>query len=89
MLSQMRDAVLKLKPTKCHLLKTEVNFLFFTISVEGILPRLHNVANVLRFPAPTNQKKVRHILGKGSYYRHSIKPYSDRMRPLIDLTNKG
>ena len=25
----------------------------------------------------------------GSYYGHFIKSYSDRMRPLIDLTKKG
>ena len=43
-LSRMRDAGLKLKPEKCHLLKTEVNFLSFTISERGILPSPHNVA---------------------------------------------
>ena len=57
-LSPMRDAGLKLKPEKCHLLKTEVNFLSYTISEKGILPSPHNVANILRFPAPTNQKEV-------------------------------
>ena len=74
-LSRMRDAGLKLKPEKCHLLKTEVNFLSFTISERGILPSPHNVAKILRFPVPTNQKEVRQILGMGSYYRRFIKSY--------------
>ena len=57
MLSRMRDAGLKLKPEKCHLLKTEVNFLSFTISEKGILPSPHNVAKILRFPAQQIRKK--------------------------------
>ena len=55
-LSRMWDAGLKLKPEKCHLLKTEVNFLSFFISEKGILPSPHSLAKRLRFPAPKYQK---------------------------------
>lgn len=41
-LSRIRDAGLKLKPEKCQLLQSSVNFLGHTISAEGILPNTEN-----------------------------------------------
>ncbi|MCG8045846.1 MAG: RNase H-like domain-containing protein [Candidatus Thiodiazotropha endolucinida] len=88
-LARLKETGLKLGPDKCHLLKTEVTFLGHVVSERGVLPNPNNVAKILRFPIPTTPTQVKQILGLGSYYRRFIKSYSDRMRPLIDLTKKG
>ena len=36
LLSRLREANLKLKPSKCHLLQKQVCFLGFTVSQEGV-----------------------------------------------------
>ena len=88
-LSRIRDAGLKLKPEKCQLLQSSVNFLGHTISAEGILPNPENLAKVKQWPVPTTPTQVRQILGLGSYYRRFIMGYSDLVRPLTLLTHKN
>ncbi|MEW8561290.1 MAG: reverse transcriptase domain-containing protein, partial [Candidatus Thiodiazotropha sp.] len=88
-LSRIRDAGLKLKPEKCQLLQSSVNFLGHTISAEGILPNPENLAKVKQWPVPTTPTQVRQILGLGSYYRRFLKGYSDLVRPLTLLTHKN
>lgn len=81
-LSHILEAGMKLKPEKCHLLQTNVNFLGHTISAEGVLPNPDNLATVKAWPIPKNVTQVRQILGLGSYYRHFFYGYSDLVRPL-------
>ena len=88
-LSRIRDAGLKLKPKKCQLLKSSVNFLGHTISAEGILPNPENLAKIKQWPVPTTSTQVRQILGLGSYYRRFILGYCDLVRPLTLLTHKN
>ena len=87
-LSPIRDAGLKLKPEKCQLLQSSVNFLGHTISAAGVLPNPENLAKVKQWPTPTTPTQVRQILGLGSYYRRFSKGYSDLVRPLTLLTHK-
>ena len=44
--SRIKGAELKLKPEKCQLLQTQVNFLGHTISAEGVLPNPDNLAKI-------------------------------------------
>ena len=62
-LSRIKEAGLKLKPDKCHLLQTSVNFPGHTISAEGVLPNPDNLAKVKAWPIPKNVIQVRQILG--------------------------
>ena len=89
MLSRLKMAGLKLGTDKCHLLRASATFLGHVISSRGCLPNPNNVSKLLRFPTPKTPKQVKQVLGMGSYYRRFIRAYSDRMRPLIDLTKKG
>ena len=85
----IRLANLKLKPKKCHLIQTEVKFLGFILSSEGVLPDPDNVARLQEWSTPTCVKHVRAFLGLGNFYRRFIKNYSKLVKPLTDLTKKG
>ncbi|XP_064620321.1 uncharacterized protein LOC135483366 [Lineus longissimus] len=84
--TRIRDAGFKLKPSKCHLLQLEVNFLGHTVSKDGVKP---NAQKLKDWPVPRNVTDVRGIIGLGSYYRRFIKDFSSLMHPLIQLTKKG
>ena len=88
-LTRIKDAGLKLKPEKCQLLQTSVDFLGHTISSNGVLPIPANLAKIQAWPVPTTPTHVRQILGLGSYYRRFVKGYSDLVLPLTQLTHKG
>ena len=88
-LSRIRQAGLKLKPEKCHLLQREVTFLGHVISEHGVLPDPMNVLKILDWPTPSNVKQVRQFLGMTSYYRRHIKDFAKIAKPLVDLTKKG
>ena len=45
-LDRVRQANLKLKPTKCHLFRDEVAYLGHILSGEGIRPNPENVENI-------------------------------------------
>ena len=88
-LTRIKDAGLKLKPEKCQLLQTSVDFLGHTISSDGVLPIPANLGKIQAWPVPTTPTHVRQILGLGSYYRRFVKGYSDLVLPLTQLTHKG
>jgi hypothetical protein len=88
-LERVQQAGLKLKPEKCQLLQTEVNFLGHVISEDGIKPNPANIAKIVQWPVPTTVTQVRQILGMGSYYRRFVKDFAKLTRPLVELTRKG
>ena len=88
-LFRLKQSGLKLGTDKCHLLRTQVTFLGHVVSSRGCLPNPNNVSKLLRIPTPKNPTQVKQVLGMGSYYRRFIRSFSDRMRPLIELTKKG
>lgn len=87
-LSRIRSAGLKLKPSKCHLLKDEVVFLGHVVSEKGVLPNPDNIAKIVSWPTPRSVCDTRTVFGMGSYYRRFIPEYSRVMHPLTHLTKK-
>ncbi|XP_052778481.1 uncharacterized protein LOC128215916 [Mya arenaria] len=87
-LSRIREAGLKLKPEKCNLLQTEVRFLGHIVSAKGVKPDPSNIAKIIGWPRPENQKQVKQFVATGSYYRRFVKDFAKLARPLIDLTKK-
>jgi len=87
-LQRLRQAELRLKPTKCHLAKRSVTYLGYVVSCEGITTDPEKVNSVRNFPTPASIKQLRSFLGLASYYRRFINGFSKVAAPLFTLTRK-
>ena len=88
-LERLRDAGLKLKPSKCHIGKREVQFLGHLISALGIATDPDKVRAVAECPVPRNVTDVRSFLGLVGYYRQFIPDFARVSRPLAQLGEKN
>eukprot|EP00794_Sanderia_malayensis_P004444 gene4444-biopygen3615 len=85
---RLREANLKLKPSKCHFVRSSVNFLGFVVSSEGLLPDPDKLEAVKSFPTPTSVKSIRSFLGLCNYYRRFVQNFAKIVSPLNRLTHK-
>ena len=74
-LSRIRNANLKLSPEKCHLFRSEVNYLGHILSKDGISPNKDNVAKILQWQRPQTPKEVQSFLGMANYYQRFLQNY--------------
>ncbi|KAL7635049.1 UNVERIFIED_CONTAM: hypothetical protein RMT77_014034 [Armadillidium vulgare] len=79
------NAGFKLKPSKTHLLRTEVKFLGHQISYQGMIPLEKNIKGVKDFPIPKTVRQVRQFMGLVNFYRRHIPHCSEIAKPLFDL----
>ena len=86
---RLRDAGLKLKPSKCQFGCKSVPYLGFIATPEGISPDPGKVESVRTYPVPTNLKQVRSFLGLANYYRRFIPKFAHICHPLTQLTRKN
>ena len=87
--SRLRDANLKLKPSKCHLFQTSVLYLGHVVSSEGVSTDPDKVKAIDDWPRPQCKKEVRSFLGLTSYYRRFVKGFAGIAAPLHALTGKS
>lgn len=85
---RFRKANLKLKPAKCRLACSQVQYLGHEISAEGIRPLSSKITAIAEFPTPTSAKEVASFLGVSGFYRKFIPFYSDRSLNLRGLLHK-
>ena len=83
---RLKDANLKLKPSKCSFLHQEVKYLGHLVSRDGIRPDPDKISALMKWPAPTSVKEVRQFLGFAGFYRKFVKDFAKVARPLHDLT---
>ena len=57
-LSRLQEAGLKLKLSKCHFVRKEVQYLGHIVSTTGVKPNPSKTAAVSSYPAPTNVKEL-------------------------------
>ena len=86
-LQRLQIAKLKVKPSKCHFLQTEVTFLGFVINRNGVSTCPSKIAEVVNWPVPANAHDIKSFLGLCSYYRRFIKHFSDIGAPINRLTS--
>ena len=82
-LERITQVNLKLKPSKCHFIRKEVEYLGHVITPEGLRTNQKLVQAVQEFPTPKDLSRVRQYLGMCSYYIATI------AKPLHILTRKG
>ena len=91
---RLRQAHLKLKPSKCYFAKTSVQFLGFIVSAHGISPDRDKISAVKTFPTPKSvksfptPKNVRSLLGLANYHRRFVHNFAKISSPLNQLTRK-
>ena len=82
---KLRQAKLKLKPSKCNFFRTKISYLGHLVSKEGIHTDPSKIEAVKNWEKPENLNDIRSFLGFVGYYRKFIKNLSSIARPLNDL----
>ena len=75
---------LKLKPSKCSFFQSNIVYLMYHVSCEGICPSRDNVHTVEELPMPATFTQVHMFCGLMSHYRHFIKGFTHIARTLYD-----
>ena len=83
----LRKHGLKLKPSKCEVFKTEINYLAHHVSKKGVQPSKKNLESIAQCPPPDTYMKVKSFVGLVGHYRRFIKGFAKIAAPLYDLTS--
>ena len=82
-LKRFSENGLKIKPSKCQLLKGRVAFLGHIVSKDGISTDPAKVTKVSSWPQPQSATEVRAFLGLCSYYRKYVRSFATVAAPLV------
>lgn len=86
---RMREKNLKLKASKCHLMKSSVTYLGHVISGEGQQVDGKKVEAIVKYPAPKTVSELRTFLGMSTFLKKFVKGFAATAKPLYDLTKIG
>ena len=87
-LSRIGNANLKLKPSKCAFGMSEVNYLGFKISDQGIQASQAKVEVLLATEPPKLTKVLHSFMCSINYYRHLIPKYGHLTAKLLQMSNR-
>ena len=82
---KLKQAGLKLKPSKCKLFRQELVYLGHVVSKDGIQTDPKKVEAICKWPLPTNVMKVRSFIEFTNYYLWFIKKYAQVAKPLYKM----
>ena len=74
---RLREAGLKLKPSKCRVCQ----LIWGMLSPQVVLLLIHPRLTVNKWPIPTSQREIRQFFGFVSYYRRFIKNFATIAKP--------
>ena len=86
---KLREANLKIKPTKCDFAADNVTYLGHVITEDGNKVDQKKVEAVRDFPVPKNESQLRSFLGLCQYYRRFVFGFSHLSGPLNNLLKKS
>ena len=87
-LQRLREANLKLSPSKCKIMRSEVTFVGLTINREGVTVNKDRVEDLMMIKAPGNKNELQKILGFYGYNRKFLKNYAALAKPMYALLRK-
>ena len=82
---KLREAGLKLKPSKCEFFRDRIAYLGHIVSKSGVETDPKKIQDIYDWPRPTTVTDVRQFLGFTKYYRKFIKRYAVVANPLNKL----
>lgn len=88
-LEKLRQAGLKVKPSKCEFAKEEINLLGYRVGKDGIRADPEKVRAIEELDPPSSVTHVRSFLGMANYYRQCIPNFAEVAAPLVQLTKKN
>ena len=86
---KMLAAGLKLKPKKCYLFQTQVNYLGHEENKTRSRPNPKKLEAVRDWERPKTVSQVRSFTAFCNYYREFVKNFAEVGKPLYRLTSKG
>lgn len=87
-LKRLHTHKLKVKPGKCHFLKTEISYLGYIISQDGVKMDPKKTEAIRNLVSPKTEKEVRSFLGMVGFYRKCIPEFARIAEPLHKLLRK-
>ncbi|GBG80501.1 hypothetical protein CBR_g30962 [Chara braunii] len=87
-LHALKDVGFKVALEKSEFFLSEILFLGYIVTVDGLKPDPRKVAAVQEAPVPATLTQVQAFLGLASYYRHFIKGFAGVAKPLTNLLKK-
>ena len=84
-LQKIREADLKLKPSKCKWFEQELTFVGHKIGINSIKPDPRNIEKIKNAQVPSNTTQLRGFLELAKYYRQYVKDYVDEAEPMYDM----
>ena len=79
---RQKEAVLKLKRSKCSFMKLHIEYSGHLISEKGIEPMPDKLTAIKKMLAPRSPKEIKQFLGLVDYYRKFILRFSDIVKPI-------
>ena len=87
--SRVKKASLTMKPSKCRVACTQVDFVGHRVGEGQLTNQMDKVKRVMNAEVPRNKTQVRSLLGLVGYYRNFVNNFASLTAPLSDLTKNG
>lgn len=88
-LSRLREAGVKLHPSKCEFMKPSVEYLGHRIDKEGLHPITSKLDAIEKAPSPKNVEELRSFIGLLTYYSKFLPNMATFLAPLYKLLEKN
>ena len=85
MFKKLKQANLRLKPSKCEFFKERIEYLNHIVSKTGIETNPKKIEKVKNWPQPRTITDLQGFLGLCNYYRKFIEGFNQKARPLYKL----